>query len=34
MNGTLYRRLEIASTLLAQADRSGHPWDREHLRDG
>jgi len=34
MKGTLYRRLEIASTLLAQADRSKHPWDREHLRDG
>jgi hypothetical protein len=30
MMGTLYRRLEIASTLLAQADRSRHPWDREH----
>jgi hypothetical protein len=34
MKGTLYRRPEIASTLLAQADSSRHPWDREHLRDG
>jgi hypothetical protein len=34
MKGTLYHRPEIASTLLAQGDRSRHPWDREHLRDG